>query len=55
LSSARGTSWRSWSGNEFDERIYATPAVVDDTLYVRTTGHLYAIAHPSGKAGDAGR
>jgi outer membrane protein assembly factor BamB len=28
--------------NEMNERIYATPAVVDNTLYVRTTKHLYA-------------
>lgn len=27
---------------DFGEGIYATPAVVDDTLYLRTTGHLYA-------------
>ena len=28
----------------FGERISATPAIADDTLYVRTAGHLYAFA-----------
>ena len=27
---------------EFGERIAATPAIADDTLYLRTTGTLYA-------------
>jgi len=26
------------------ERTAATPAIADDTLYVRTAGHLYAFA-----------
>jgi len=29
--------------NEFDEGIYATPAIVDNTLYLRTARHLWAI------------
>jgi outer membrane protein assembly factor BamB len=28
------------------ERLAATPAIADDTLYVRTAGHLYAFAEP---------
>jgi len=28
-----------------DERVGATPAIADDTLYVRTAGHLYAFAN----------
>jgi hypothetical protein len=28
------------------ERVGATPAIADDTLYVRTAGHLYAFANP---------
>ncbi|MEQ1858321.1 MAG: PQQ-binding-like beta-propeller repeat protein [Chthoniobacteraceae bacterium] len=28
---------------EFGEKIMATPAIVGDTLYVRTAGHLYAL------------
>jgi outer membrane protein assembly factor BamB len=26
------------------ERVPATPAIADDTLYVRTDGHIYAFA-----------
>jgi outer membrane protein assembly factor BamB len=26
------------------ERVSATPAIADDTLYIRTAGHLYAFA-----------
>ena len=26
------------------ERVAATPAIADDTLYIRTDGHLYAFA-----------
>ena len=29
---------------KLDERVAATPAIADDTLYVRTAGHLYAFA-----------
>jgi outer membrane protein assembly factor BamB len=29
---------------KLDERVAATPAIADDTLYVRTEGHLYAFA-----------
>jgi outer membrane protein assembly factor BamB len=34
------------SHNDLGEPIYATPAVVDGRLYVRTTGHLYAFGKP---------
>ena len=33
--------------NDLSERILATPAAVDDTLYVRTDGHLFAFTSPS--------
>ena len=29
------------------ERVAATPAIADNTLYVRTAGHLYAFAAPA--------
>jgi len=32
--------------NEFDEGIYATPAIVANTMYLRTAGHLRAIGAP---------
>ena len=28
--------------NEFKEKIFATPAIADNNIYLRTTGHLYA-------------
>ena len=31
------------AANEFGEGIFATPAVVENTMYLRTTKHLYAI------------
>ncbi len=29
--------------NNFGEKIFATPAVADNKIYLRTTGHLYAL------------
>jgi hypothetical protein len=29
---------------ELGERCSATPAIADDTLYIRTAGHLYAFS-----------
>jgi len=48
--SRRGTVVVSRAGDELDvlarndlgEEIYATPAIVEDKLYVRTAGHLMA-------------
>jgi len=31
------------SRTDFGEKIYATPAIADNTLYLRTAGHLYAL------------
>ncbi len=31
--------------NDFGEKVFATPAVVDNTLYLRTTKRLYALAN----------
>jgi outer membrane protein assembly factor BamB len=33
--------------NDLGEPIFATPAIVEGKLYVRTTGHLYAFGNPS--------
>ena len=33
--------------NDLSEKIMATPAVVDNTLYIRTSGHLYAFSSAS--------
>ncbi len=34
---------------DFGERIFATPALVEDTLYVRTQTHLYALGRDPGR------
>jgi outer membrane protein assembly factor BamB len=36
--------WRILSRSRFDEDVYATPAIVDGRMYVRTVGHLYCFA-----------
>lgn len=33
--------WKELSSAEFGENIYATPAIVDGRIYLRTAGHLY--------------
>ena len=33
------------SNPELGERVAATPAIADDSLYIRTAGHLYAFAN----------
>jgi outer membrane protein assembly factor BamB len=38
--SAEG-QWRLLASSKFDEEIYATPAIVDGRIYLRTTGRLY--------------
>jgi outer membrane protein assembly factor BamB len=38
--------------NEFDEGIYATPAVVDNTMYLRTARHLWAIGDARAAASE---
>jgi len=39
--------WREISSAEFGEDAYASPAVVDGRIYVRTNGHLYCFGLPS--------
>lgn len=36
-----GAQWEILSSADFDEPIFATPAVADDRLYLRTRSHLY--------------
>jgi outer membrane protein assembly factor BamB len=36
--------WKVLSRARFDEDVYATPAIVQGKIYVRTTGHLYCFA-----------
>ncbi|HYN01535.1 MAG TPA: PQQ-binding-like beta-propeller repeat protein [Vicinamibacteria bacterium] len=46
-----GPQWEVLGVNDLDEEIYATPAIVEGRLYVRTRGRLYSFSqggkHPS--------
>jgi outer membrane protein assembly factor BamB len=39
-----GAGWEILAVNDLDDDVYATPAIVDDKLYVRTHGTLYCFA-----------
>ena len=39
---APGEQLKVIARNDLGEPIYATPAIVDNKIYVRTSGHLYA-------------
>ena len=43
-----GDSLEILASNDMKERIFATPAIVENTMYVRTAGHLYAIGRKDG-------
>jgi outer membrane protein assembly factor BamB len=36
-----GRDWRVLAGSDFGEDVYATPAIADGRIYLRTSGHLY--------------
>jgi outer membrane protein assembly factor BamB len=36
-----GGEWEILASNDMDEQVFATPAIVDNKLYVRTRGALY--------------
>lgn len=36
-----GRDWKVLSTSHFEEDVYATPAIADGRIYVRTAGHLY--------------
>ena len=44
---AAGRDWQVLGLNDLGEEIYATPAIADDRLLVRTRGSLYAFAAPA--------
>jgi outer membrane protein assembly factor BamB len=45
-----GRDWSVLSSSDFEEDTYATPAIADGRIYVRTAGHLYCFGLPgSGK------
>lgn len=39
--------WRELASVDFGEEVFATPALVDDEIYVRTSGHLYCFGNSS--------
>ena len=41
--------WQVLSTTDFDEDCYATPAIVDGKIYLRTNGHLYCFGLPESK------
>ena len=36
-----GRDWKVLSRSDFGEPVYATPAIADGRIYLRTSGHLY--------------
>jgi outer membrane protein assembly factor BamB len=44
-----GADWRVLSTSDFGEDVYATPALADGRIYLRTAGHLYCFGLPEGK------
>src|SRR5262249_7237150 len=41
--------WKTLHRARFEEDVYATPAIVDGKIYLRTTGHLYCFGLKSEK------
>jgi outer membrane protein assembly factor BamB len=44
-----GRDWEVLSASRFEEEVYATPAIADGGIYLRTTGHLYCFGLPPKK------
>src|SRR5207249_655399 len=44
-----GREWEILSTNDFGEDVYATPAIADGRIYVRTLGHLYCFSRALGE------
>jgi outer membrane protein assembly factor BamB len=44
-----GRDWRVLASSDFEEDVYATPAVADGRIYLRTVGHLYCFGLPAKK------
>ncbi|HEY3966399.1 MAG TPA: PQQ-binding-like beta-propeller repeat protein [Planctomycetaceae bacterium] len=42
-----GPGWREMSSADFGEKIYASPAIVDGRIFIRTSGHLYCFGLPA--------
>jgi outer membrane protein assembly factor BamB len=46
---AAGDQLNVLTRNKLDERIMATPAIVDGRIYLRTESHMYAFATRAGR------
>jgi outer membrane protein assembly factor BamB len=46
-----GREWHVLSTSNFNENIYATPAIAGGRIYLRTNGHLYCFGVPGGATG----
>ena len=44
-----GRQWEILSSHDFEEEVYATPAISDNRIYVRTKNTLYCFEGPSGR------
>jgi outer membrane protein assembly factor BamB len=44
--------WREIHSSSFEEKAYATPAIVDGRIYLRTAGHLYCFGLQGGEGVD---
>ena len=42
-----GAQWEVLSSSDFGEEVFATPAIVDDRIYIRTSGNLYCFEQAS--------
>ena len=42
-----GPEFEVLAENDFDDYVLSSPAVSEGQLFIRTTGHLYAIGGPS--------
>jgi len=41
------SGWRELASADFGEEVYASPAIADGRIYVRTRGHLYCFGSPA--------
>jgi len=44
--------WKVIHSAEFGDECYATPAIVDGRIYLRTSGHLYCFGGEQRAAGE---
>ena len=42
-----GGQWEILASSDFGEAVFATPAIMDNRIYVRTRGNLYCFEEPA--------